>query len=274
MNLRWLVPAVGVFLFFTVAEGSGVLTALIGILTLASVAWAMSGSEYARKDHFVHGHKEGEVVPKDYRVVTSARQEPIERPWGKPARFSLNSRDEPELLTQYVSERLGPAILQHVGLVLYRDSEAEARLAETALRGLLDPIFPEPIQTRVDRWNEALNTWQPADEAGGDKAMLAALGWEARISFPDKHAARAAAARIRADGEVMVGCTLRRVTVAAADESTARTLALRHPDFAGGSLQVRRLNAFRRRRLLATLYDRQRGMSGGGWLQYDEPAPA
>lgn len=274
MNWRWLIPLVGAVLFFTVGDAHWLLGAAIGVVTLGSVAYAMSGSDYARKDHFVHGHKEGEVVPNHYRVVASAPREPIDRPWPKRSALSVSGLDEPERLTRWVSGELGPAILQHEGLVLYRESEEEAQRAEAELHALLDPIFPEPVQTRVERWNEDLRAWQRPEQFGGDKASASGLGWEARVVLPDKQAARAAAERMRETGEVWVSLSGRHVAVAAANESTARSLALTHPELAGAGLRVRRLNALTRRRFLLTLYDRQRSAIRGGWLTYDEPAAA
>jgi hypothetical protein len=274
VNWRWLIPAAGAALFFTVAEGSTFLSVVLGVLTLVSVAYAMAGAEYARNDHFVHGHVEGELVPLDYRVVTAAREEPIEQPWEKPSRLSFSGMDEPERLTRHVSQRLAlPAVLQHVGLVIYRATEPEARQTESELHRLLDPLFAEPIEVYVERWNGDLALWQPPDKAGGDKATLAALGWEARIRCADKSAARVIAARIRDDGEVMVGLSRRVVLVAFPDESGARAAVVRFPELAGAAVSVRRLTRLRRRLLLSRLYDRQSRM-GGGWLQYDEPAAA
>lgn len=274
MNWRWLVPAAVVALYVLVGDDSDAVSLLFIVLGLGAVGYAMSGAEYARKDHFVRGHKEGEVVPKEYRVVTSAANEPIERPWPERGRYSFSGLDEPERLTRYVSEQLGPAILQTAGLVVYRETEEEAGQAASDVHALLDPLFPEPVETRVERWNEDLEAWQPPELAGGDKATLAALGWEARLTFPDKAAARAAAGRIRATGEVMVGWSRRDVTVATVDESTARAVPIMYPELAGGTARVRRLNPLNRRRLLATLYDR-RGRAGSlGWLTWDEPAAA
>jgi hypothetical protein len=274
MNWRWLLPAAVIALYVFVDNDSDAVSLLFIVLGLGAVAYAMSGAEYARNDHFVRGHKEGEVVPKEYRVVTRAEHEPIERPWPEPGRFSISGpKDEPERLTRYVSGELGPAILQHAGLVLYRNSEQEAREAASRIHALLDPIFPEPVQTRVERWNEDLDAWQPPELAGGDEAALGSLGWEARLTFAEKDAARAAAGRIRATGEVMVGWSRRHVTVATADESAARAVPIMYPELGGAAVRVRRLNPVTRRRLLATLYDRRSG-TGGGWLTWDEPAPA
>ena len=177
-------------------------------------------------------------------------------------------------MTRHVSQSLGlPAILQHVGLVVYRASEPEAREAETELHTLLDPLFAEPVETYVERWNADLELWQPPDKAGGDKATLAALGGEVRIRCADKAAARGLAGRIRDGGEVMVGVGLRDVLLAVPDESSARTIAVRFPEVAGGNVHVHRLTRLRRRRLLSRLYDR-RSRPSGGWLTYDEPAAA
>lgn len=271
MNWRWLVPAAGVALFIFIGEHPEWLSVLVMLLTVAGAAYAMSGASYARNAHFTTGHKVGEVVPKEYRVVARTEDEPIERPWPKPSRFS--SLDLPEQLTRYVSGALGPAILQVRGLVLYRDTEEEARRAASEIQALLDPIFPAPVQTRVERWNEDLDAWQTPELAGGDKATLATLGWEARLTFADKAAARAAAGRIRAAGEVMVGWSGRHITVATVDESAARAVPITYPELGGAPVRVRRLNPVSRRRLLATLYDR-RGGGTGGWLTWDEPAAA
>ena len=270
MNWRWLAPLALAALFFTAGEWSLLLAVPLGALTLAAVVYAMSGASWARTAHFTNGYTAGEVVAKEYRVVTSAEHAPIDRPWGTKL---VGSRREPERLTKYVNERLGPAILQHAGLVLYRDSEAEARRTESDVHALLDPLFPAPVDTRVERWNEELAAWQPPELAGGDKAMLAALGWETRLTFADKAAARAAAGRIRATGEVMVSWSRRHVTVASVDESAARAVPITYPELAGGTVRVRRLNALSRRRLLANLYDR-RGTPKSGWLTWDEPAAA
>ena len=274
VNWRWLIPLAGAVLFFTVGDAHWLLGAAIGALTLGAVVYAMLGSDYARNDHFVHGHKEGEIVPKDYRVVASAPREPIDRPWPKRSALSMSGLDEPERLTRWVSGELGPAILQHEGLVLYREGQEEAQRAVAELHALLDPIFAEPIQTRVERWNEDLRAWQRPEQFAGDKESASGLGWEVRVALPDKRAARAAAERMRETGEVWVSLSGRNVAVAAADESTARSLALAHPELAGSGMRVRRLNAFTRRRFLLTLYDRQTGSIRGGWLTYDEPAAA
>lgn len=223
---------------------------------------------HARNDHFIHGHAEGDVVPTDCRIVATAPREPVERPW--PKRSLLSGLDEAEQLTRWVSRQLGPVVLQHAGLVLYRESEEEARGAEAELHALLDPIFPEPVQTRVERWNEDLRAWQRPERVGGDKASAAALAWETRVQLADKKAAREAAERIRGAGELWVAVSGRRVAVAATDQSTARSLALSHPELSRA--RVRRLNPLTRRLFLHWLYDRRQ--PSGGWLEYDEPAAA
>jgi hypothetical protein len=222
------------------------------------------------REHLVHGHREGAVQPLEFRVVTSAHEAPIDPPYGKRRWFT--SLDEPELLTRHVSQSLGPAILQRVGIVIYRASEPEARRAETELHALLDPLFAEPVETYVERWNEDLELWQPPEKAGGDKATVAALRWEVRIRCRDRNAAREIASQIRDHGEVMVGWSLRDVLIAVPDEPSARTFAARFPELAGADIRVRPLTRFRRRRLLGNLYDRRR-RPNGGWLQYEEPSP-
>jgi hypothetical protein len=222
------------------------------------------------RKHFVQGHMEGDVRPLEFRVVTTAREAPTDPPYVK--RWWFRGLEEPELLTRHVSQTLGPTLLQRVGLVVYRASEPEARQAERELHVLLDPIFAEPVETYVERWNEELELWQQPDQAGGGKATVAAVAWEVRIRCADKGAARATAARTRADGEVMVGTALRDVLIGVPDESGARTVAVRFPELAGADIRVRPLTRLRRRRLLNNLYDRRR-RPNGGWLQYTEHSP-
>jgi hypothetical protein len=228
---------------------------------------------WARKEHLVHGHREGAADPLEFRVLTNARAAPIDRPYGKRKRFS--SRDEPELLTRWVSQNLGlAAVLQHAGLVVYRESESDARDTESALHTLLDPLFAESVTTVVERWNDELEVWQSPEQAGGDKATLAALSWEVRIRCSDQNTAFVAAARIRREGEVMVGVSSRNVLIGAVDEASARAIATRLSELDGVDASVRPMNPLRRRRLRGSLYDRQRGRKEppAGWLSYDEPA--
>lgn len=224
----------------------------------------------ASREDFVYGRPEGDVQPLEFRVVTSARKAPIDPPHSERTWFGTG-RDAQQVLTRHVSQSLGPTILGRVGIVIYRASEPEARQAETELHALLDPLFSEPVETYVERWNEDLGLWQQPDQAGGDKATLASLGCEVLIRFRAKKAARETAAQIREDGEVMVGWSLRHVFVGLPDESSARMLMIRYPELAKLDVRVRRLTRLRRRRLLQELYDRRRRPSGG-WLQYHEPS--
>jgi hypothetical protein len=198
------------------------------------------------------------VVAEEYRVVARGGGKAV-----RPPNRRLPWRPSQDWVAKQLAASLGPLLRCPQGLIVYRPTLAEARGVEAELQVGLGTLMERPVTLSVDRWNDVLEQWQPAELAGGDGRALQVLG---RLRCRDSATAERLANELRAAGEVFVGRRRRTVLVASSGEAQARAVLERGD---AGDVRVVPLTRWRRRRFFSAWLDSASARKTGGWFTYD-----